>query len=128
LVLTLDDVLFDVDASDLKPNARSTLDRLADFLDEYDDRVVLIEGHTDSTGTEGYNVALSERRADAVRGALVDRGIAGDRIRIAGLGESEPVVSNDTAAGRQQNRRVEVVISDENGEIASADRAAALRR
>jgi outer membrane protein OmpA-like peptidoglycan-associated protein len=128
LVLTLDDVLFDVDAADLKPGADSMLDRLAGFLEEYEEREVLIEGHTDSTGPENYNETLSERRANAVREALTERGIAATRIRTRGLGEAEPIASNSTAAGRQQNRRVDVVISDEEGAIPLADRSAAVRR
>lgn len=117
LVLTLDDVLFDTNRAELKPGAEASLNRLANFLAEYPDRIVRIEGHTDSRGTDQYNEQLSERRANAVRNALLDRGVAADRIQTRGLGESIPVASNETAAGRQQNRRVEIVISDEDGDI-----------
>jgi outer membrane protein OmpA-like peptidoglycan-associated protein len=115
LVLTLGDVLFDTDRAALKPGAADTLERLAAFMREYPERRVLIEGHTDSRGAEQYNVALSERRANAVREALIQRGIAAERISAVGAGESYPVASNETAAGMQLNRRVEIVISDEQG-------------
>jgi outer membrane protein OmpA-like peptidoglycan-associated protein len=118
IVLTLGDVLFDTDRAELKPGADSTISELAAFLGEYEGRTVLIEGYTDSTGSDEYNRMLSERRANAVRDALLERGVAFDRIHTRGLGEDSPVASNDAAAGRQQNRRVEVVISDENGQFA----------
>lgn len=117
LVLTLSDVLFDVDRATLKPGGLRAADEIASFLKEYPKRNVLIEGFTDNTGSEGYNLNLSQRRADAVRMALMERGIASDRIQIKGYGESYPVASNGTAAGRQQNRRVEIIISDQRGII-----------
>jgi outer membrane protein OmpA-like peptidoglycan-associated protein len=117
MVLTLGDVLFDTARSELKPGAMSTVERLADFMRERADYQLLIEGHTDSRGDDQYNLTLSERRADAVRSALVSRGIAGERVRVKALGESYPVADNESAAGRQQNRRVEVVFSDENGQF-----------
>lgn len=120
LVLTLGDVLFDTDRSTLKPGAEMTLDRLAAFLEDHPDRELLIEGHTDSRGSDLYNQDLSERRANAVRMALLDRGISPARLQTTGLGESFPVATNDTVAGRQQNRRVEIVISDEDGEFPAA--------
>jgi OmpA-OmpF porin, OOP family len=113
LVLTLGDVLFDVDKSTLKPGAMSTMDRLADFLKQEDNRSVVVEGHTDSTGSDDYNMDLSRRRADAVRTALVERGVKSDQIQATGKGEGVPVASNDNAGGRQQNRRVEIVVPDE---------------
>jgi outer membrane protein OmpA-like peptidoglycan-associated protein len=116
-VLTLSDVLFDTDEAQLKPGAMSTVDRLAQFMAEHPDRRLLIEGHADARGTEAYNRKLSERRAAAVREALVDDDVASDRIRIAGLGEDYPVASNDTRAGMQANRRVEIVISDSDGQF-----------
>jgi outer membrane protein OmpA-like peptidoglycan-associated protein len=115
LVLTLGDVLFDTAQATLKPGAASTMDRLAQFMRDYGERQVKIEGHTDSRGDETYNIGLSERRAMAVRDALLQRGIEPQRIRTVGLGEGYPVASNDTQAGMQQNRRVEIVISDEQG-------------
>ncbi len=112
LVLTLGDVLFETGKADLLAGAMRSIDKLAVFLRENPDREVLVEGHTDSTGGEAYNLDLSRRRADAVRAALLARGIGYDRITIRGYGESYPVASNSTGAGRQQNRRVEVVILD----------------
>ncbi|MDH3318560.1 MAG: OmpA family protein [Betaproteobacteria bacterium] len=112
MVLTLGDVLFDTGRSDLKPGAMRTLEQLAAFLRENPERSALIEGHTDSTGAAAYNQALSEQRALAVKNALAERGIAGERISAVGFGPSKPVVGNDTAAGRQQNRRVEIILPD----------------
>jgi len=115
IVLTLGDVLFDTGRAELKPGADPTISQLAAFLGEYAERSILIEGHTDSAGSEDYNLMLSEQRANAVLERLLEEGVAADRIRTRGLGESSPVAGNETAAGRQQNRRVEVVISDEDG-------------
>ena len=117
LVLTLGDVLFDVNRAELKPGAMSTMDRLAQFLEENDGYALIIEGHTDSTGEADYNESLSAIRAGAVRTALVARGIDERRLRSLGLGEAYPVASNDTAAGRQQNRRVEIIVSNADGEF-----------
>ena len=117
LVLTLGDVLFDVGKSELKAGGLRAVDELARFLGEYPQRVVLIEGFTDSSGSDQTNLALSQRRADAVRAALIARGVAAERVRTRGYGEEYPKASNDNAAGRQLNRRVEVVISDESGII-----------
>ncbi len=110
IVLTLGDVLFATGRATLMPGGLQTVDRLANFLQKYPDRNVLIEGHTDSVGRAEYNMGLSQRRADAVRKALMDRGIGAERITTKGYGESYPVASNKTAAGRQENRRVEVVV------------------
>lgn len=113
MVLTLGDVLFDTDKSTLKPGARRSIDKLADFLQKNPEQRIRIEGHTDSTGSDQYNLELSQRRADAVRHALLDKGIGEDRMSgVEGLGEAYPVTSNNTAAGRQQNRRVEVIFPD----------------
>ena len=117
LVLTLGDVLFDTGQATLKPGAERTTNALVTFLNENPERNVMIEGFTDNVGSDEFNLGLSQRRADAVRTALVQRGIAGTRIRTHGFGESYPVAGNETAAGRQQNRRVEIVISDPNGTI-----------
>ena len=117
LVLTLGDVLFDTAQATLKDGGTRAVERLVTFLTDYPERRVLIEGFTDEVGSDESNVRLSQRRADAVRQALLDRGIATDRVRTRGFGEAFPVASNATAAGRQQNRRVEIVISDENGQI-----------
>lgn len=117
MVLTLGDVLFDVDKTDLKPSGEQTIGRLADFMREYEERRIRVEGYTDSTGSSDYNQGLSERRARAVSDELVSRGIERRRIETKGFGEQYPVASNDTRAGRQQNRRVEIVFSDEDGNI-----------
>lgn len=111
-VLTLGDVLFDTAKATLKPGALATIERLVKFLQDAPERTVLIEGHTDSVGSSEYNQSLSQRRADAVKTALLERGVSADRIQAVGKGEDYPVASNDNAGGRQQNRRVEVVISD----------------
>ena len=111
LVLTLGDVLFDTAEAQLKPGANATIEQLAEFMNEYPDRRLLIEGHTDSRGDEAYNQNLSKQRADAVRNALLSAGINSERLRTEGLGEAYPVASNDTQAGRQQNRRVNIIVS-----------------
>ena len=103
-------LLFDFDSSVVKGAARSNLTDLANSLREYPDTEVLIVGHTDSQGSDSYNQGLSERRASAAKNFLVTQGVPANRIRTEGLGESEPVASNDTDAGRAQNRRVEVAI------------------
>jgi outer membrane protein OmpA-like peptidoglycan-associated protein len=112
LIVTLGDVLFDTGKASLKAGATSNLNKLVAFLNEYSDRTVLIEGYTDSVGSEDYNQGLSERRADSVKSYLAGQGIGSIRLSAAGKGESDPVASNDSAAGRQQNRRVEVIISN----------------
>ena len=111
MVLTLGDVLFDTDRAELKAGAFKTMDRLGAFMRDYPERTLTVEGYTDSIGTDAYNLTLSRRRAEAVRSALVARGIDGARIVTSGLGKASPVASNDSAAGRQRNRRVEIVIS-----------------
>ena len=120
LVVTIDDVLFEVDRAELKPGARRQLSQLAQALREYPDTAVAIEGHTDSTGSDRYNQDLSERRAAAVRSYLASEGVSQQRLDTLGLGEHQPVASNDTAAGRQQNRRVEVII-DNTSTLAGRD-------
>lgn len=117
IVLTLGDVLFDFDMATLKSGGIRAVEKLSLFLEEYPERNVLIEGYTDTIGSEEYNRQLSQRRANAVRRALTDRGISDSRIEIRGYGEQYPVATNDTEAGRQRNRRVEVVISDSEGDV-----------
>ena len=107
------DVLFATGKATLYPGAIGTINKLANFLKKYSDRKVLIEGHTDSVGSEEYNLGLSAKRADSVREQLVAEGISPERIFTKGYGEKYPEASNDTPAGRQQNRRVEVVILKE---------------
>ena len=109
---TLGDLLFATGKSDLTGGAGPNLDKLAAFLGEYPDRTVLIEGHTDSVGSEESNYFLSQRRADSVKSYLVGRGVPANRLSTKGLGQGSPVASNDTATGRQQSRRVEVVTSN----------------
>ncbi len=119
MVLTLGDVLFDTGLATLKPGATSEIERLANFLRQHPEMRIRVEGHTDAVGTEAYNEELSRRRAQAVADALTGLGVESGRIDVIGKGEGLPVVSNDTAAGRQQNRRVEVVFSDPSGSFAS---------
>jgi OmpA-OmpF porin, OOP family len=119
MVLTLGDVLFDTGMATLKPGAYTTIDRLATVLKQAPDRKVMIEGHTDSVGADEYNQALSERRATAVQTALLERGVRSEQITALGKGETFPVAGNDNAAGRQQNRRVEMVFTDNASQVAS---------
>jgi outer membrane protein OmpA-like peptidoglycan-associated protein len=118
MVLTLSDVLFDTGAATLKPGADLALNRVAAFMTENDTTRVIIEGHTDSRGSDSYNEDLSQRRAQAVRDALATRGITADRVDAVGRGEAFPVASNETRAGQQQNRRVEIIFSDPAGRFA----------
>ncbi|WP_069132078.1 OmpA family protein [Rhodohalobacter halophilus] len=117
LVLTLGDVLFDFDRAELKPGGQRAVAELAQFLNEYPERNVMIEGFTDSIGSEEYNQNLSLRRANSVQRALINRGISSNRIETVGYGVRYPVATNQTESGRQQNRRVEVIISDQSGSI-----------
>jgi len=110
LVFTLSDVLFSTGKADLRPGAKANFDRLAQRLNQEPQRKVLIEGHTDTTGTVAINEALSQRRADSVRQYLINAGVSSDRITSVGKGQDYPVASNNTAEGRQQNRRVEVIL------------------
>lgn len=117
MVMTLGDVLFDVGKATLKPGAERSLDQLAEFLKKHPERKVRVEGFTDATGSAETNQQLSRQRAQEVRTELTSRGISPDRVEAVGYGESFPIASNDSAAGRQQNRRVEIVISDEAGNV-----------
>lgn len=103
-------ILFQVDESRLSSDAEDNLDELAESLKNYDGTNVIIVGHTDATGAEDYNQQLSEERARAAARYLVTRGVEDSRLSIVGYGETDPVASNDTVAGRQQNRRVEIAI------------------
>ncbi len=118
MVVTLGDVLFDTNKATLKPGAEAKLDRLAAFLQDNPNERLLIEGYTDSTGSEDYNQALSQRRAQAVADSLAVHGVPASRYQALGRGESLPVATNSSAEGRQQNRRVEVVFSDQSGRFA----------
>ncbi len=112
IVVTLGDVMFDTGKAELKSGAARQLDMLGEFLTENPERHVLIEGFTDSVGTEEYNAELSRRRAEAVRSALLSRGVPAGRIDVQGYGEEFPVGTNADAGGRQLNRRVEVILSN----------------
>jgi OOP family OmpA-OmpF porin len=110
MVMTLGDVLFETGKAELMPGAVTMIRRLARFMQQYQDKRVLIEGHTDSTGSASFNLRLSEDRANAVQSLLLSEGISLNRIETIGYGMSKPVASNSTAEGRQRNRRVEIVI------------------
>jgi OmpA-OmpF porin, OOP family len=119
LVLTLGDVLFDTGQATLKEGAYGTLDRLAAALKEQAGRKVLIEGHTDAVGSDASNQSLSERRARSVQSALAQRGVAMNQITAVGKGEGSPIAGNDSAGGRQSNRRVELIFSEDRTRIAA---------
>ena len=113
LIVNVSDVLFDFDKATLRPGAREKLARVAGILLTQAGLNIAVEGHTDSVGSDSYNQRLSEQRAGSVRDYLVRQGIRPGTVATSGFGESRPVVSNNTAAGRQQNRRVEIVVSGE---------------
>lgn len=117
LLVTLGDVLFAFDKAELSAQAAPRMDKLASFLAQFPDRKVLIEGFTDSVGNDRYNLSLSERRAQAARAALVQRGVDRARIAARGYGNRHPVASNASPEGRAMNRRVEIVIADEQGNL-----------
>jgi OmpA-OmpF porin, OOP family len=119
LVLTLGDVLFDTGRATLKSGADGTMDRLATALREKSGRKVTIEGHTDNVGSDASNQGLSERRAQAVQSALTERGVARSQITTLGKGENFPIATNDSADGRQSNRRVELIFTDDETRIAA---------
>ncbi|MCE2947794.1 MAG: OmpA family protein [bacterium] len=118
MVVSIGDVLFDTNRSELRDAGLRSVDKLVAFMKQYPQRTALIEGFTDSTGSNAINGPLSGRRAEAVRAAMVSGGISAGRLQAMGLGETQPVGSNDTAAGRQSNRRVEVIISENGGVVA----------
>ncbi|MFK7996793.1 MAG: OmpA family protein [Granulosicoccus sp.] len=121
MVLTLGDVLFDVDKATLAPGAARNIAKIATFMRNYPERRAVIEGHTDSVGEADYNMDLSRDRAFAVRDALVDAGIEASRMSTQGFGETLPVATNDTHAGRQGNRRVEIIFPDANSQVTEFD-------
>ncbi len=112
-LVTLQDVLFETGRADIKAGADSMFDRLARYLARNPERQLLVEGHTDSRGPERYNFQLSEQRAESIKQALTGRGIDPSRIRTRGYGEFRPIAPNDSEAGRQLNRRVEILILDQ---------------
>jgi len=112
LAITLKgDVSFDLDSDIVRPGLYNELDRIAQIMIKYPQTSILVEGHTDSTGSESYNQQLSERRANSVKNLLIQRGVQAYRINILGYGESRPVATNATPEGRQMNRRVEIRIN-----------------
>lgn len=113
LVLTLGDVLFATGSAEIQGGTNQNLEKLVNFLNQYPDRRVLIEGHTDNVGSAAFNQNLSRQRAESVRNFLTERGIDSQRLSVTGYGFERPIASNDSATGRQQNRRVEVVIQNE---------------
>ncbi len=122
LVLTLGDVLFETNKAQLMAGAQRAMDKLVDFLAENETRKVLIEGHTDNVGSSTYNLDLSLRRANAVAGVLKAKGVDASRIVTKGYGELYPVTANTSASGKQQNRRVEIVILNEGDTIENVTR------
>ena len=103
-------ILFDVDRAVLRPEAKTNLEKLAVILNKYEETNILIEGHTDSTGPEEYNLDLSNKRAQSVAGYLSTNDVIATRFTIMGYGESQPIADNATVDGRQENRRVEIAI------------------
>lgn len=111
IVVTMaQDILFATDSATLRADLRSDLRTIAANLQRYADSTIIVTGHTDSTGAMAYNQSLSERRADSVAAVLIESGVSSRRVVARGAGQMQPVASNDTAAGRAQNRRVEIVI------------------
>jgi outer membrane protein OmpA-like peptidoglycan-associated protein len=121
IVISLSDILFDVNQSTLKPGAAQNIARISTVLRQYPDKNIAVEGHTDSDGSDSYNQDLSERRAAAVREALVAGGVSSGLITSKGFGESQPVATNATAVGKQQNRRVEIVVLGAGSMATSSD-------
>ena len=117
IVLTLGDVFFAYDKADVRPRGRVIIDKISKFLSKNSERTVAIEGHTDSRGSDEYNLNLSQQRADAVRFLLVSNGIDSARIQATGMGENYPIASNDNNGGRQLNRRVEIIIANQPGTV-----------
>jgi outer membrane protein OmpA-like peptidoglycan-associated protein len=105
------DVTFDTNSTEVRPGLYSEMNRVAGVLNQYPDTFIRVEGHTDSKGSSEYNMNLSKRRSDAVKTLLIQRGVAYSRIEVVGFGETMPVATNDTEAGRQKNRRVEIKIA-----------------
>ncbi|MBI5258220.1 MAG: OmpA family protein [Burkholderiales bacterium] len=112
VLVTLGDVLFEFNRAEVKPGAQAALQKLAEFLQQYPDRRVLIEGHTDNIGSDAYNEALSRRRAEAVAARLFALGVNAPRVTVVGHGKSYPVADNSSDTNRALNRRVEVYLSN----------------
>ena len=110
MVLTLGDIVFETGEAQLRPEVVQNLDRVLQFINRYPDEQIMVEGHTDSVGSAASNLQLSQHRADAVKRVLIENGVDGQRISAKGMGEDFPVASNELESGRQQNRRVEIII------------------
>jgi len=121
IVISLSDILFDVNQSTLKAGAAQNIARISTVLKQYPDKQIAVEGHTDSDGSDSYNQDLSDRRAAAVREALVAGGVNASMITSRGFGESQPVATNATPVGKQQNRRVEIVVLGAGSMVTSSD-------
>jgi outer membrane protein OmpA-like peptidoglycan-associated protein len=119
MVITIGDLLFDTGSAELKTGGLRNIERLGGFLRQYPQRKAMIEGYTDSVGSESSNQSLSGRRAESVMSALVGMGVGRGQLSAQGYGEARPVAGNDNAGGRQMNRRVEIVLSDENGTLST---------
>jgi len=119
IVATLGDVLFDSGEAGLKSTAAVNIDKIANFMNSYPESRALVEGHTDNLGDDDYNLDLSRERAFSVRSALISRGISSSRISTSSLGESSPIADNNSATGRQKNRRVEVIFPDVDYEVSN---------
>lgn len=117
MVVTIGDVLFDTNRAELKSGSLRSVEKLVEFLKANPQRSAVVEGFTDSVGSDASNQTLSGRRAESIQMALVNMGVSRERISARGYGEAFPVASNDTLDGRQLNRRVEIVLSDETGKI-----------
>jgi len=111
ILITFDSgILFDIDSYELKPATQTNAKKLAGTLNKYDDTEIRVLGHTDNTGTDSYNLALSKKRATAVKDYLIGQEVASSRLAMQGLGETDPIATNETTEGRTLNRRVEIVI------------------
>ncbi|WP_035610947.1 OmpA family protein [Hylemonella gracilis] len=117
LVITINDVLFTSGQAELRASSMRNIDKLVVFLQNYPQRNVLIEGFTDSTGSDAFNMDLSQRRSAAVRASLIDKGVKPERIAARGYGESHPIANNTSSGGRQLNRRVEIIVSNDTEAI-----------
>lgn len=112
ILLTFDSgLLFAFNSFEVNATTKANLDKMVTILEKYDDTEIMIDGHTDSKGTDAYNQTLSKNRANSVASYLKTKGVASNRIKINGYGETRPIGSNDTEAGRQENRRVEVAVT-----------------
>lgn len=105
------DVTFDTNSTEVRPGLHSEINRVANVLNQYPETFIRVEGHTDSVGSDEYNMKLSQRRADSVKTLLTQRGVSASRIEVVGFGKTLPVATNNTEAGRQMNRRVEIKIA-----------------